>query len=148
VAGLVSVPFLKETYFAVLNKGAFLNGNKIEVSKEDDLKRALLVTGFPYFRNEVVDDLLIPVKKVILNAQGLRRGGSAAVDLCFIAAGRLDGFFEIGLKPWDVAAGELIVREAGGKMSDYKGNPFTINSRTLVATNGKIHNKLIEKVLS
>ncbi len=148
VAGLVDVPFLKETYFAQLNKGSFLNESKITVSGEGDLRRALLVTGFPYFRDEVVDELLVPIKKVILNAQGLRRGGSAAVDLCFIAAGRLDGFFEIGLKPWDVAAGELIVREAGGKMTDYKGNPFTLNSKTLVATNGKIHSSLIEKVLS
>lgn len=148
VAGLVEVPFLKETYFAEMNKGAYLNGNKIMPSKEDKLNRSLLVTGFPYFREKVVEELLAPIRKVILNAQGLRRGGSAAVDLCFIAAGRLDGFFEIGLKPWDVAAGELIVREAGGKMSDYKGNQFNINSESLVATNGLIHNELIEKVLT
>jgi len=148
IAGLVEVPFFKETFFAEMNKGAYLNDNKIEPSKEDKLNRALLVTGFPYFREKVVDELLVPIKKVILNAQGLRRGGSAAVDLCFIAAGRLEGFFEIGLKPWDVAAGELIVREAGGKMSDYKGNPFTIKTETLVASNGLIHNELIEKVLT
>jgi len=146
-AALVEIPFLKETFFAAKGKGAFLNEKPIKVSKVSELKKSLLVTGLPYFRAKVVDDLLSKMKKAVLNGQGLRRGGAAAVDLCYIACGRLDGYFEIGLKPWDTAAGVLIVEEAGGKVSDYSGNEFSIYGKEIVATNSFIHNELIEKVL-
>ncbi len=147
IAALVEVPFLKETFFAGKGKGAYLNESKISVSKVTELKKSLLVTGLPYFRAKVVDDLLSKMKKAVLNGQGLRRGGAAAVDLCYIACGRLDGYFEIGLKPWDTAAGVLIVEEAGGKVTDYSGNKFSIYGKEIVATNSLIHNELIEKVL-
>ncbi len=147
-AALVEIPFLKETFFAIKGEGAFLNEKKIEVSKVSELRKSLLVTGLPYFRAQVVDDLLSKMKKAVLNGQGLRRGGAAAVDLCYIACGRLDGYFEIGLKPWDTAAGVLIVEEAGGKVTDYSGGKFSIYGREIVATNSLIHDELIEKVLS
>ena len=147
IAALVEIPFLKETFFAKKGEGAFLNEKRIRVSKVTELKKSLLVTGLPYFRAKVVDDLLDKMKKAVLNGQGLRRGGAAAVDLCYIACGRLDGYFEIGLKPWDTAAGVLIVEEAGGKVTDYSGNEFSIYGKEIVATNSLIHNELIEKIL-
>ncbi len=147
IATLVEIPFLKETFFAKKGEGAFLNEKRIRVSKVTELKKSLLVTGLPYFRAKVVDDLLDKMKKAVLNGQGLRRGGAAAVDLCYIACGRLDGYFEIGLKPWDTAAGVLIVEEAGGKVTDYSGNEFSIYGKEIVATNSLIHNELIEKIL-
>ncbi len=147
IAGLVEVPFTGETFFAKRGAGAWLNGRPIHVSSVDRLKRALLVTGLPYFRAEVVDNLLPPMRRAVLKGQGLRRGGAAAVDMCYLACGRLDGYFEIGLKPWDMAAGELIIREAGGKLSDYSNGPFSIFGKELVASNGRIHNELVEEVL-
>ncbi len=147
IAALVEVPFLKETFFAEKGKGAYINEKRIYVSKVGELKKSLLVTGLPYYRAKIVDDLLSKMKKAVLNGQGLRRGGAAAVDLCYIACGRLDGYFEVGLKPWDTAAGVLIVEEAGGKVTDYSGNKFSIYGNEIVATNSLIHNELIEKVL-
>jgi myo-inositol-1(or 4)-monophosphatase len=147
-AGLVEIPVMGETFFATKNGGAFLNEKRIHVSTVNSLRKALLVTGLPYFRATVIDELFAPMRQVALKGQGLRRGGAASVDLCYVACGRLDGYFEIGLKPWDMAAGELIVREAGGRLTDYRGNPFTIFGRELVATNGMIHNELVEEVLN
>ncbi|NOZ13464.1 MAG: inositol monophosphatase [Acidobacteria bacterium] len=147
-AGLVEIPVMGETFFAVKCGGAFLNEKPIRVSAVNRLRHALLVTGLPYFRAKVMDELFRPMRRVALKGQGLRRGGAASVDLCYVACGRLDGYFEIGLKPWDMAAGELIVREAGGQLSDYRGNPFTIFGEELVASNTLIHNELIEEVLN
>ncbi len=147
-AGLVEIPVMGETFFAMKGAGAFLNDNPITVSAVNGLRQALLVTGLPYFRAKVLDELFAPMRRVALKGQGLRRGGAASVDLCYVACGRLDGYFEIGLKPWDMAAGDLIVREAGGRLSDYQGNPFTIFGKELVASNGRIHNELLEEVLS
>jgi len=147
-AGLVEVPVMGETFFATKGGGAFLNEKPIHVSTVNSLRQALLVTGLPYFRATVIDELFAPMKQVALKGQGLRRGGAASVDLCYVACGRLDGYFEIGLKPWDMAAGELIVREAGGRLTDYKGNPFTIFGKELVASNSIIHNELVEEVLN
>jgi len=118
------------------------------VSNVRSLRHSLLVTGLPYFRAKVIDELFAPMRQVALKGQGLRRGGAASVDLCYVACGRLDGYFEIGLKPWDMAAGELMVREAGGRLTDYKGNPFTIFGRELVASNALIHNEVVEEVLN
>lgn len=147
-AGLVEIPVMRETFFAMKDGGAFLNEKQIAISTVNSLRQALLVTGLPYFRAEVMDELFAPMRQVALKGQGLRRGGAASVDLCYVACGRLDGFFEIGLKPWDMAAGELIVREAGGRLTDYQGNPFTIFGKQLVASNGLIHNELVEEVLN
>ena len=144
---LVEVPFTGETFFAVKGQGATCNEKRIHVSAVNELRRSLLVTGLPYFRHTMVDDLLAPMRRAVLHGQGLRRGGAAAVDLCYIACGRLDGYFEIGLKPWDMAAGELLVTEAGGRLSDYAGGAFSISGNQLVASNGLIHDELIEKVL-
>ncbi|RLE17293.1 MAG: inositol monophosphatase [Acidobacteria bacterium] len=147
-AGLVEIPVMRETFFATKDGGAFLNEKPIAVSTVNCVRQALLVTGLPYFRAKVMDELFAPMRQVALKGQGLRRGGAASVDLCYVACGRLDGYFEIGLKPWDMAAGELIVREAGGRLSDYRGNPFTIFGKELVASNALIHNELIEEVLN
>ena len=147
-AGLVKIPVMGETFFATKGGGAFLNEKPIHVSNVRSLRHSLLVTGLPYFRAKVIDELFAPMRQVALKGQGLRRGGAASVDLCYVACGRLDGYFEIGLKPWDMAAGELIVREAGGRLTDYKGNPFTIFGRELVASNALIHNEVVEEVLN
>jgi len=147
-AGLVEIPVMRETFFAMRDAGAFLNEKPIAVSTVNCVRQALLVTGLPYFRAKVMDELFAPMRQVALKGQGLRRGGAASVDLCYVACGRLDGYFEIGLKPWDMAAGELIVREAGGRLSDYRGNPFTIFGKELVASNALIHNELVEEVLN
>lgn len=147
VGALVEVPFTRETFFAEKGCGATRNEQHINVSDVKELRRSLLVTGLPYFRHTMVDDLLAPMRRAVLHGQGLRRGGAASVDLCYVACGRLDGYFEIGLKPWDMAAGELIVTEAGGRLSDYAGGPFSIHGTQLVASNGHIHDELIEKVL-
>lgn len=147
LGALVEVPFTGETFFAEKGQGACRNEKRIHVSDVQTLNRSLLVTGLPYFRHTIVDELLAPMRRAILNGQGLRRGGAASVDLCYVACGRLDGFFEIGLKPWDMAAGQLLLEEAGGRLSDYSGGDFSIFKPELVATNGHIHRELIEKVL-
>ena len=147
LGALVEVPFTGETFFAARGQGAFRNEKRIHVSDVQTLNRSLLVTGLPYFRHTIVDELLAPMRRAILHGQGLRRGGAASVDLCYVACGRLDGFFEIGLKPWDMAAGQLLLEEAGGTLTDYSGGDFSIFKPELVATNGHIHQELIEKVL-
>lgn len=108
-----------------------------------DLKRSLLVTGFPYNIWKKNKRVIVLFKKFLTAAQGMRRLGSAALDLAWVASGRFDGFWEEGLNPWDTMAGFLIVEEAGGKMTDYRGRPYRMGSPTLVASNGKIHSALV-----
>jgi myo-inositol-1(or 4)-monophosphatase len=139
VAGCVHAPAWRETFHAVEGEGAFLDGSPIRVSAVDRLDDALLATGFPYNRREIVDDLLRQVRAGVCAAQGIRRCGSAALDLCFVASGRLDGYWEQGLHPWDMAAGVLIVREAGGTVTDFDGSGFDLGSGRIVASNGRIH---------
>jgi myo-inositol-1(or 4)-monophosphatase len=144
IAGGVYDPIHDELFFATKGKGATLNRKRIRVSTADRLERALLVTGFPYDIHEHPERSLHYFNAMIRRAQGLRRLGSAALDLCYVAMSRFDGFFEVFLNPWDTAAGSLILREAGGVMSDFFGEPFSIYKRELVASNGPIHDEMIE----
>lgn len=147
ITGVVYNPVSKELFWAERGGGAFLGKKRIKVSETDSLSRSLLATGFPYDIREDPNNNLDHFSKFALKAQAIRRLGSAALDLCFVACGRFDGFWELKLFPWDVAAGILIVEEAGGKLSDFKGFPTDIYSREIVASNGKIHEEMI-KVLN
>jgi myo-inositol-1(or 4)-monophosphatase len=137
--GIVHDPIREETFVAHRGGGARLNGEPIAVSPVDDLGAALVATGFPYDRRIHLDFYLEFFADLVLRAQGVRRNGSAALDLCYVACGRLDGFFEWKLHPWDTAAGSLIVREAGGAVSDFRGAPFDLYGEQILASNGRIH---------
>ena len=140
--GVVYNPMLDEMFSAERGRGASLNGRRIRVSPTPTLKSALLCTGFPYDvreRNEFARHFA----NFIMNAQGVRRDGAAALDLAYVAAGRFDGFWEEGLKPWDVAAGALIIEEAGGRITDYRGDPIDIHKPPVVASNGLIHEEMM-----
>lgn len=143
VLGVVSAPAMHELYLGGAGIPAQRNGHRIAVSSVPTLSRALLATGFPYDRRTRVDALLRPVRKVLLSAHDLRRCGSAALDLCHVAAGCLDGFFEEGLSPWDTAAGRAIVEAAGGRLSDYHGGPHNLYGPSIVASNGLVHDELL-----
>jgi myo-inositol-1(or 4)-monophosphatase len=143
VMGVVYDPIREETFTSVEKQGAFLNGSPIRVSRLLDLNHALLATGFPYDRRQRADYYLSFFRAFMIRSQGTRRNGAAALDLAYVAAGRLDGFWELGLKPWDTAAGALLVDEAGGRTSDFKGNPFSPDSTETVASNGEIHEEML-----
>src|SRR5207249_2659472 len=137
VLGVVYDPLRRELFEAEVGQGAYLNGQRIHVSSVPTLNKALLVTGFAYDR-ESRERNLVHFERFVLASQGLRRTGSAALDLSYVAAGRVDGFWELRLSPWDVAAGSLIVTEAGGRMTDFAGNPFKGDGAETLATNGII----------
>ena len=141
--GVVYDPLLDELYHAVAAGGAFRNGRPIRVSQESEFSRALLATGFAYDKAVSAEDNLAEFGAALKAARELRRDGSAALDLCYVASGRLDGYWEHKLKPWDVAAGGLLVREAGGRVSDRTGGDAWRSGRALVATNGRIHAALL-----
>jgi myo-inositol-1(or 4)-monophosphatase len=143
VAGVVYDPVRQETYVAERGSGATLNGETIRVSGTDALIDALIVTGFPYDRDEVPDAVELFGRFAIVT-QSIRRLGSAALDLCYVASGRLDGYYERGVHPWDVAAGALMVEEAGGRVTDYLGGALDLGSREIVASNGRLHPAMIE----
>ncbi|MGB9499475.1 MAG: inositol monophosphatase family protein [Dissulfuribacterales bacterium] len=140
--GVVLNPVSGELFTAIRGHGALLNGNVICVSNEHNLSESLLVTGFPYDMVQMLDPLMIRFKRCLKGAGGVRRLGSAALDLCFTACGRFDGFREEHLKPWDTAAGSLIAEEAGAMITDFSGNPYTIDKKEILATNGLIHSEL------
>ena len=146
ILGAVYNPFMNELFFAEKGKGATLNGNKISVSSKTDLLHSCLVTGFPYTYLDSENGPLQIFERLIRNGVPVRRLGSAAIDLCWVAAGRFDGFYEHKLNAWDSAAGYLIVEEAGGKVTDMKGNKYSPYQFQLVATNGLIHDELVEAV--
>ena len=143
LAGLVYDPIRQECFRAVKGGGATLNGMPIRASLIDDIDKALLATGFPYDRRDHADNYLKYFKAFMLRCQGIRRNGSAALDLCYVACGRLDGFWELKLKPWDTAAGSLIVREAGGVLSTFSGEAFSIWGSETLASNGSIHGGML-----
>ncbi|MBU4128718.1 inositol monophosphatase [bacterium] len=144
ILGVVYDPVPNELFLAEKEKGATLNGKRISVSKIDELDKGLLATGFPYDRRERADEYLKLYREFMLNSQGIRRDGAAALNLCYTANGRFDGFWEEQLAPWDVAAGSLIVTEAGGRVTDFKGDRFDIYEREILASNGKIHREMEE----
>ncbi len=143
-SGVVNIPVLDETFTARRNAGAWLNGNPISVSAKEDFSRSVWSTGFPY-ESERVSRALKYFVEMMEKTRGVRRDGAAALDLCYVAAGRFDGFWELGLKPWDVAAGSLIVEEAGGKVTTLENEKLDHRSfRNIVASNGFLHEDLIE----
>lgn len=142
--GVVFDPTRNELFVAQAGRGAHMNGAPLSVSTTDHLDRALLVTGFSYDIRETADNNLDHFARFALKAQGLRRTGSAALDLCYVAAGRFDGFWEVKLNPWDMAAGAVILREAGGTVTNFEGRPLTIYGQELVASNGLIHSAMLD----
>jgi myo-inositol-1(or 4)-monophosphatase len=121
-----------------------LNGHPIHVSKTATLDSSLLVTGFAYDIRDTPRNNLDHFARFALKTQGLRRTGSAALDLCYVAAGRFDGFWEVQLNPWDMAAGSVIVKEAGGRLTDFSGKDLSIYGQELVASNGQIHEAMLQ----
>lgn len=144
VLGVVYDPLREETFLAEAGRGATMNQRPIGVSKTEKLNDSLLVTGFAYGVREDVENNLDHFANFCLRVQGMRRSGTAALDLCYVAIGRLEGFWELELSPWDTAAGILIIREAGGRVTDFSGRPFSIYRREILASNGKIHEEMIE----
>ena len=144
VLGVVYNPILNELFVAEKGKGAYLNNKKIFVSKTIKLSDSLLATGFPYDIRESDINNLDHFANFAIRAQAIRRAGSASLDLCYLAIGRFDGFWELKLSPWDTAAGSLLVEEAGGKVTDFSGGKYSIYKKDILATNGKIHREMIE----
>lgn len=148
VVGAVYDPTRKELFTAERGGGAFLNGRPIRVSGAAALVDALLVTGFPYDVHGRIEEIVGLFARFVGQARAVRRLGSAAIDLCYVAAGRLDGFWERGLKPWDVAAGALLVSEAGGQVTNMSGEPFTSRGEEVVASNARLHPAMLEVIRS
>ena len=145
--GVVYDPERQELFSATVGGGAFLNGKRIHVSTERNLERALLATGFAYDIGTARRNNLGLFARMAKTAQGVRRPGSAAIDLCWLAAGRIDGFWELNLQPWDTAAATLLVKEAGGRLTRFGGQPYSIFDKELLASNGRLH-KGMQEVLT
>lgn len=139
-------PTRKELFTAERGGGAFLNGRPLHVSRTAALVDAMVVTGFPYDVHQRVDEIVGLFAAFVGRARAVRRLGSAAIDLCYVAAGRMDGFWESDLKPWDIAAGLLLVSEAGGRVTSMRGEPFTSRGRHILATNGHLHEAMLEVI--
>jgi len=150
--GIVYNPILDELYTAVVGEGAYLNGERLQVSDENTFQKALLSTGFPYSNATNKDDLNDVIEKIayiLPRCQDIRRLGSAAIDLCFVARGTYEGYYEMNLKAWDVSAGLIILQEAGGKVSTLDGSDYTLfEDKYIVASNGLIHDELISNLNS
>lgn len=148
--GIVYNPILDELYTAVVGEGAYLNNDKIEVSNESEFQKSLLSTGFPYSNATNQDDLNDVIKKmkdILPRCQDIRRLGSAAIDLCFVARGTYEGYYEMNLKAWDVSAGLIILQEAGGVVTTLDGSEYTLfEDKYIVASNNHIHNELISNL--
>lgn len=144
VAGVVYDPTRDEMFTAAQGKGATLNGKPIHVSKTAQLKECLVATGFPSHKRHKNPNIHF-YHQITLRTHGVRRAGSAALDLCCVASGRFDGFWEFNLNPWDTAAGVLIVKEAGGRVSRFDGSPFLLDSRETLASNGIVHDALLHE---
>jgi len=141
LAGVIYNPIYNELYAAARGQGASLNGKKISVSKIETLSTSLLCTGFPVHKR-LANPNIHYHWDFTLRSHGVRRDGSAALDLACVAAGRFDGFWEFGLQKWDTAAGKLLLEEAGGKVSDFAGQPYSLGGPVILATNGLIHEEM------
>ena len=146
ISGVVHEVNRVESFYSWDGGKALLNGKQIRVSTAGTLKDSLLVTGFPYIRDHILDQYVDLFKAFIKRTQDLRRLGSAATDLAYVAAGRFEGFYEIGLNSWDVAAGSFLVRQAGGRVTDFQGGDDFIFGKSLVSSNGFVHGEMIEVV--
>ncbi len=144
--GVVFNPMSGELFEAAAGQGATLNGRTIKASDKKEMTESLLVTGFPYNFKEMMPSLMARFGKCLSASQGVRRLGSAALDLCFVACGRFDGFWEENLNPWDTAAGVLVLREAGGKATDFTGRSFCVNMKEILATNSRLHEQMLSLV--
>lgn len=146
--GVVHDPSRDEVFHAVRGAGAFLNDVPIRVSERDEMKQAVIATGFFYDRGELMRKTLDSIESLFRDqsVRGIRRLGSAALDQCWVACGRMDGFYEYQLAPWDYAAASLIVEEAGGRCADRSGNPLEMDSRSLIATNAKLFEQVVGTV--
>ncbi len=144
--GVVYDPLFDELFQAEAGKGAFLNGKPLRVSRTNRLDLSFLTTGFPYDVREHGDFYLRFFREFMMKSIAIRRPGSAALDLCYVAAGRFDGYWELKIHPWDVAAGSLLVQEAGGKVTDFQGEAFRIEEEEIVATNGWIHDEMLRVI--
>ena len=142
--GVVHDPMRNEIFVASSRTDAYLNGAKITVSRTEDISQSLIATGFPYHRSPGTENNLDYFISFWYAAQGIRRAGSAALDICYTAAGRLDGFWELKLKPWDMSAGALIAKKAGAVVTDFDGNPWQLQSDRIVVANPKIHRQMLD----
>jgi myo-inositol-1(or 4)-monophosphatase len=145
-AGIVHDPLLRETFLAVRGQGAWLNGESIQVSRVNRLGAAFLATGVPHRVREFSDVIATTFGKFASRALCLRCRGAGALDLCYVACGRFDAYWELDQSPWDVAAGSLIVTEAGGRLSNFRGAPFDIFEGETVASNGRLHRQMLEVI--
>jgi len=143
VAGVVYDPNRDILYAAEKGSGAYMNGRRMQVSRTGELINSLLMTGFPYDIAQNPSHAVEHFVAFLMAARGIRRFGSAAIDLCFLAAGQIDGFWEVNLHPWDMAAGVLLVTEAGGTVSDFQGKPLSIYEKKVAASNGAIHRAML-----
>ncbi|MBI5022078.1 MAG: inositol monophosphatase [Ignavibacteriales bacterium] len=146
IAGVIYDPNTDELFTSEKGRGAFLNGKRIHVSQVDHISRSILVTGFPYNIIENPDYAVEHFINFLMKAQAVRRLGSAALDLAYLAAGRFDGFWEVALQPWDMAAGVLILHESGGMVSDFSGTKFNLYGKQLLASNAAIHNQMLDVI--
>ena len=144
VVAAVHEPNHDEMFLAEKGAGATLNGERIRVSETAELGHAMLTTGFAYNVREAKNNNLDNFENFLMRARAIRRDGVAAIDLCYVADGRFDGFWELNLFPWDGAAGFLRIQEAGGRVSDFRGNPFDIYSKEILASNGRLHEAMVE----
>ena len=143
LCGAVYDPWRDEMFSGGRGLGAFVNGERMRVSETGKLSDALIMTGFPYGVREKMDAVLEQFRAFMFESQGVRRGGSAALDLCYNALGRVDGFWEVDLHPWDTAAGVVILEEAGGRVTDFSGGPFSVYGKQIVASNRHIHDEML-----
>ena len=143
LCGAVYDPSRDEMFSAARGQGAFMNGQPLRVSDVEPLRRALIMTGFPYGFREKIKTAMAQFEAFLFESQAVRRGGSAALDLCYAALGRVDGFWEMDLHAWDTAAGVVIVEEAGGRVTDFSGGPFSVYGNQILASNGRIHDEMI-----
>ena len=146
ILGVILDPLRDELFTAEKGKGAFLNGHPIKVSSVSELKNSLITTGFPFRKKEFVDTYLQAFKNILLKVSDLRRAGSAALDLAHLACGRCEGFFEIGLSPWDTAAGSLMIKEAGGIVTDFGGGEDCLATGNIVAAIPAIHKEILKEI--
>jgi myo-inositol-1(or 4)-monophosphatase len=143
VLGLVLNPMDGELFSAISGRGAELNGKPIKVSSTPSVFDSLLVTGFSYDFNEIIEPVMKRFSVCQQASQGVRRLGSAAIDICYVACGRFDGFWEQNLKPWDKAAGAIIASEAGAEITNFSNQPFAVNQKEILVTNGRIHQEML-----
>lgn len=150
LAGVVYNPVLDELFYAEKGKGAYCNGEPLHVSEAETLEKSLIATGFPYTKIEQGEDfhwVMKSMESILPYTRDIRRLGSAALDLCYVARGTFEGYYEINLKPWDVAAGIMMIKEAGGSVSRSDGGTYTLDERVIVASNGRIQDAIVEKIV-